>query len=46
MSVMLGAGLAYVSTPRPIRSLIPDAALLRDWHVSIIAALVVNREVH
>lgn len=41
---LLGGGMAYWLTPRPVRSLIPDMTPLESWHVSIIGALVVNRE--
>lgn len=44
-SMAVGGWLAYASTPRPVRSLIPDMRSLSDWHASVIGALVVNREI-
>lgn len=44
-SMVLGGWLAYMNTPRPVRSFIPDAQPLSSWHASAIGALVVNREV-
>ncbi|WP_448169539.1 hypothetical protein [Leptolyngbya iicbica] len=44
-SVLLGGWMAYVTTPRPVRSFIPDVTPLSNWHASAIGALVVNREV-
>lgn len=44
-SVALGGWLAYVTTPRPVRSLIPNMVALSDWHTSVLGALVVNREI-
>ena len=44
-SIMLGGWLAYVTTPHPVRSFIPDPQPLSRWHASAIGALVVNREV-
>ncbi|MEM6716792.1 MAG: hypothetical protein AAF827_14245 [Cyanobacteria bacterium P01_D01_bin.6] len=43
-SILLGSWLAYVTTPHPVRSLMPDMTVLSDWHASVIGALVVNRE--
>lgn len=45
LSVAAGGWLAYASTPRPVRSLIPDLTALSNWHVSVIGAIVVNREI-
>ena len=45
-SILLGGWLAHVTTPRPVRSLIPDMTPLNDWHASVIGSLVVNRELN
>ncbi|NEQ46483.1 MAG: hypothetical protein F6K00_24245 [Leptolyngbya sp. SIOISBB] len=43
-SIVLGGWLAYATTPRSVRSLIPDMMPLNDWHASVIGSLVVNRQ--
>lgn len=43
-STVLGAWLALQSTPKPVRSLIPNMETLGTWHATVIGALVVNRD--
>ncbi len=44
-SIVVGGWLAYTTTPRLVRSFIPDATPLSSWHANVIGSLVVNREV-